>query len=153
MLDDVTEIETPVAQPMRRASASSKAIKYLEAAGTTAIFVTEIDGVATIRSGSKTAADATTIFWITKPAAIGVARRARRVAGENPNAGTAEAALHGCDPNHDPEELLSKEEPILRLFSLDIQLLFFLFVHLLGGRILIRRAGCLCTRRGRGRAR
>jgi hypothetical protein len=56
-------------------------------------FTSEVDGVATIRSGRKIDPRATAICWIAAQAAIGVARRARRLAGANPHGDEALAAL------------------------------------------------------------
>jgi hypothetical protein len=93
MLDDLTEIETPVAQPKPRASASSKAaIKYLEASGAVAISVTGPADFVPIRVG-KIGPHAVAVFWIKKEAAVAVARLARRLAGADSDRDDAVLAL------------------------------------------------------------
>jgi hypothetical protein len=92
MLDEVAIVET-VDRPGRSPDTKA-AIAYLIAAGTTAISVIETEtGRALFRVGTKIDPDATAIYWIAGQAAIAVARRARRLAGENPDAAAAETAL------------------------------------------------------------
>jgi len=93
MLDEVAAIVETVDRPAAT-SDTKAAIAYLIAAGTTAISVLETEtGRALFRVGAKIDPHAVAFFWIAAPAAIGVARRARKLAGENPRGDEAIVAL------------------------------------------------------------
>jgi hypothetical protein len=73
MLDlDAADVET-VARPAARSPDTKAAIRYLEASGAVAIFVTNRADFVPIRVG-KIDPRAHVVFWIKKEAAIGVAR-------------------------------------------------------------------------------
>jgi hypothetical protein len=94
MLDEITEIETPdnAQQPNPRASASSKAIRYLEASGAVAIYVTCPADFVPVRVG-KIGPHAVAIFWLNSHQAVAVARLARRLAGADSDRDDAVLAL------------------------------------------------------------
>jgi hypothetical protein len=77
-----------------RTVADKPALAYLKASGAAPIFITEVDGVATIRTGgSKVYPRAVVVFWIMVANAKPVVKLARKLAGKNPDAGEAEGAL------------------------------------------------------------
>jgi hypothetical protein len=84
MLDDVADVATlaTVAKPVPR-SPAKPALDYLRASGAAPIFVTEVDGVATIRTRSKVDPRAVVVFWIAEVDAKPVVKVARRLAGKN----------------------------------------------------------------------
>jgi hypothetical protein len=73
-------------------SPDKAALKYLEASGAAPIFITEVDGVATIRTGSKVDPRAVVVFW-TMADAKPVVACARRIAGKNQNVDDAVVSL------------------------------------------------------------
>lgn len=74
--------------------ADKPALAYLKASGAAPIFITEVDGVATIRTGgSKVYPRTVVVFWIMVANAKPVVKLARKLAGKNPDAGEAEGAL------------------------------------------------------------
>jgi hypothetical protein len=77
-----------------RPVADKPALAYLKASGAAPIFITEVDGVATIRrTGGKVDPRAVVVFWIMVANAKPVVKLARKLAGKNPDAGEAEGAL------------------------------------------------------------
>jgi hypothetical protein len=76
MLDHVAASFATVAKPVS-ISPDKAALKYLEASGAAPIFVTEVDGVATIRTGSKVDPRAVVVFWIAEVDAKPVVSPAR----------------------------------------------------------------------------
>jgi hypothetical protein len=92
MLDHVAASFATVAKPVS-ISPDKAALKYLEASGAAPIFVTEVDGVATIRTGSKVDPRAVVVFWIAEVDAKPVVKVARRLAGKNQNADDAVVSL------------------------------------------------------------
>jgi hypothetical protein len=91
MLDDTVAVET-VAQPTPR-SPDKPALDYLRASGAAPIFITEVEDVATIRTGSKVDPRAVVVFWITEVDAKPVVKVARRLAGKHQNVGDAVVSL------------------------------------------------------------
>jgi hypothetical protein len=94
VLDNVADVASvaTVAKPSSK-SPDKAALKYLEASGAAPIFVTEVDDVATIRTGSKVDARAVVVFWIAEVDAKPVVKVARRVAGKDQNVGDAVVSL------------------------------------------------------------
>jgi hypothetical protein len=92
MLDDAADIES-LARPAARSRDSKAAIKYLEASGATAISLIETETGCAFRVGSKIDSHAVSVQWIPEPKALAVARRARRLAGNDPDSATAARAL------------------------------------------------------------
>jgi hypothetical protein len=62
MLDGMVAVETPAAKPVP-GSPDKPALDYLHASGAAPIFVTEVDGVAAFRVGTKINPNARAIFW------------------------------------------------------------------------------------------
>ena len=92
MLDHHVAASATIAKPVP-ISPDKAALKYLEASGAAPIFVTEVDGVATIRTGSKVDPRAAVVFWIAQVDAKPIVKVARRIAGKNQNADDAVASL------------------------------------------------------------
>jgi hypothetical protein len=90
---DVATADIQNAAATAERSPNKAAIAYLIAAETTAISVIEPETGCTFRVGTKLDPHAAAVFWIAAPAAIGVARRARGLAGVNPHSDEAVAAL------------------------------------------------------------
>ena len=72
-----------------------RALEYLEASGAVPITIIERDGVCTIHAGGKseTVSDIISTVWLAEQDAARVAREARRLAGDSPDASQATAAL------------------------------------------------------------
>jgi hypothetical protein len=85
MFDDaVVSPVAAIAKPVSK-SPDRAAIQYLIASSATAISITEVDGVAAFRVGTKIDPNAHAIFWITEVDAKLVAKCTRRLAGKNQN--------------------------------------------------------------------
>jgi hypothetical protein len=89
MLADQSKTFDSVSRPV----ADKPALDYLKASGAAPIFITEVDGVATIRTGSKVDPRAVVVFWIMAANAKPLVKLARKLAGKSPDAGEAEGAL------------------------------------------------------------
>jgi uncharacterized Rossmann fold enzyme len=74
-------------------SPDKAALAYLAASGAAPIFVTDVDGVATIGTGSKVDPRAAVVFWIAGQDAKSIVKVARRIAGKNQNADDAVVSL------------------------------------------------------------
>src|SRR5438128_1739844 len=72
-----------------------RALEYLAASGAVPITITERDGVCSIHAGGKSdkMSDIISTVWLDERDAPRVAREARRLAGDSPDASTATAAL------------------------------------------------------------
>ena len=81
MLDHHVAASATIAKPVP-ISPDKAALKYLEASGAAPIFVTEVDGVTTIRTGSKVDPRAAVVFWIAGQDAKSIVKVARRIAGK-----------------------------------------------------------------------
>jgi hypothetical protein len=91
MLDHHVAASATIAKPVP-ISPDKAALKYLKASGAAPIFITEVDGVATIRTGSKVDPRAVVVFW-TMADAKPVVACARRIAGKNQNVDDAVVSL------------------------------------------------------------
>jgi hypothetical protein len=89
----LTDVEIGHARPARSPDTKA-AINYLVASGTTAINLTEADGVCAFHIGSKMIARSVAIFWIMEVDAKPVVTSARKIAGKSQGAAEAIAALH-----------------------------------------------------------
>jgi hypothetical protein len=76
MLDHHVAASATIAKPVP-ISPDKAALKYLKASGAAPIFITEVDGVATIRTGSKVDPRAVVVFWIGRAARREAGRRVR----------------------------------------------------------------------------
>jgi hypothetical protein len=92
MLDHHVAASATIAKPVP-ISPDKAALKYLEASGAAPIFITEVDGIATIRTGSRVDPRAVVVFWTMAANAKPVVKLARKLAGKNPDAGEAGGAL------------------------------------------------------------
>ena len=94
MLDHVANVAACINRTSIPSLPDTKAaLAYLAASGAAPIFVTEVDAVATIRTGSKVDPRAVVVFWIAEVDAKPVVKVARRVAGKDQNVGDAVVSL------------------------------------------------------------
>jgi hypothetical protein len=90
---DLLDADAATGDTQKSAAPDTKAaIKYLEASGATAIYVTCPRDFTAIRIG-QIAANAYAVFWVQKKQAVALGRRARKLAGDNPDREDAIAAL------------------------------------------------------------